>query len=133
MRNRRKSGDDTAEPDMTPMLDVVFILLIFFIVTSTFLNEVGFDQTPPPPSDQPPPKVKSVNIFIDSTNLIQVDGRTTDINAVRANIERKKAENPNISVAIVADADARNQYVVEVYDLAKQANVESVNVAQAAY
>jgi len=114
------------------MLDVVFILLIFFIVTSTFLSEVGFDLTPPPPSDNPnPPKVKSVNIYVDEDSFIQVDGRTTDVSAVRANIERKKAENPETSVSITSHPDAKNKFVLHVVDQAKLANIQNVNVSVA--
>ncbi|MBB35174.1 MAG: biopolymer transporter ExbD [Hirschia sp.] len=132
MRKRRNRASDEAEVDMTPMLDVVFILLIFFIVTSTFLSEVGFDLTPPPQNDGPPPKpVPAVNIYIDESNAISVDGRPVDIKSVRANIERRKAENPEISVVILADGDAQNRYVVEVFDQAKRASIENVNVLEA--
>jgi biopolymer transport protein ExbD len=130
---RRKKVDDDAKADMTPMLDVVFILLIFFIVTSTFLSEVGFDLTPPPPSpDANPPKVKSVNIYVDDANFITVDGRSVDISAVRANIERKKAENPETSVSVLSHPDAQNKYVLHVVDQAKLANIANVNVSVAA-
>ena len=113
---------------MTPMLDVVFILLIFFIVTATFLNEVGFDLTPPPPPNEntPPSRVQAVQIYIDEANFIQVDGRFTDVGAVRANIERRKAEVPDISVVVQAHPDARNRYVLQVIDQAKQASIENV-------
>ena len=127
MRRRRKSSNDEAQVDITPMLDVVFILLIFFIVTSTFLNEVGLDLTPPPPSKgDPPPEMRAMNIYIDESNLIRVDGRATDISSVRANIERRKAEFPNISVVVQAHAEAKNRFVLQVIDQAKLANIENV-------
>ncbi len=134
MRRRKSGSSDEAEVDMTPMLDVVFILLIFFIVTSTFLSEVGFDLTPPPPSpDDPNRKTKpAVTINIDDTNGIFVDGRFTDIGSVRANIERRKAETPEVSVVIVASPGAKNRYVVEVFDQAKLSNIQNVNVVEAA-
>lgn len=134
MRKRRSAEADEAEVDMTPMLDVVFILLIFFIVTSTFLNEYGFDLTPPPPT--PPDQIikpkPAVTINVDETNMIFVDGRPTDIGSVRANIERRKAENPEIAVVIVASTEAKNRYVMEVFDQAKLSNVANVNVVPAA-
>ena len=134
MRRRRKAGGDEADVDMTPMLDVVFILLIFFIVTSTFLSEKGFDLTPPPPPPpgEPPPRTKAVNIFIDGSNAITVDSRPVDLGSVRANIERKKAENPETAVVIIASSQAQNRFVVEVFDQAKLANIENVNVLEAA-
>lgn len=125
---RRKKPVDEAEVDMTPMLDVVFILLIFFIVTSTFLSEEGMDLTPPPPS--PPnvdqPKQKAVNIYVDESNFIQVDGRITDVSAVRANIERKKAEFPDISVVVQVHPEAKNLYALKVVDEARLANIANV-------
>ncbi len=124
---RRKKPIDEAEVDMTPMLDVVFILLIFFIVTSTFLNERGMDLTPPPPSDgPPPPKAKAESIYVDESNFIQVDGRITDISAVRANIERKKAEFPDISVVVQVHPEAKNLYALKVVDEARLANIANV-------
>lgn len=124
---RRKKPVDEAEVDMTPMLDVVFILLIFFIVTSTFLSEQGFDLTPPPPSNgPPPPKAKAINIYVDDGNFIRVDGRFTDISAVRANIERKKAEFPDISVIVQAHPEAKNLYALKIVDEAKSANIANV-------
>ena len=132
MRSRRKKTGDEADVDMTPMLDVVFILLIFFIVTSTFLNEVGFDMTPPPNNDDAPPtKTQALNIYIDDGNAITVDGRPVDIGSVRANIERRKAEVPDIAVMILVDGDAQNRYVVEVFDQAKLASIQNVNVVEA--
>ncbi len=128
MRRRKKAGADEANVDMTPMLDVVFILLIFFIVTATFLNEKGFDLTPPPP---PPPNVKpkpvpTVNIYIDESNFIRVNGRAVDVSAVRANIEREKAKEPNISVVVQAHPDAKNRFALLAIDQAKQASIENI-------
>ena len=125
---RRKKPVDEAEVDMTPMLDVVFILLIFFIVTSTFLNERGMDLTPPPPSPptQTPPKQKAINIYVDDGNFIRVDGRVTDISAVRAQIERKKAEFPDISVIVQAHPEAKNLYALKLVDEARLANIANV-------
>ncbi len=125
---RRKKPVDEAEVDMTPMLDVVFILLIFFIVTSTFLSEEGMDLTPPPPSPPQENKItqKAVNIYVDETNFIQVDGRITDLSAVRANIERKKAEFPDISVVVQVHPNAKNLYALKVVDEARLANIQNV-------
>ena len=88
---RRRSGrlDDEAEVDLTPMLDVVFIMLIFFIVTSSFLKEVGLDLNRPE-GGSTTEVVDNENIFIQISNdgIIYVDRRVTDLRAVRPNIER---------------------------------------------
>ncbi|MEM6625357.1 MAG: biopolymer transporter ExbD [Pseudomonadota bacterium] len=127
-RRRRGGGSDEAKVDMTPMLDVIFILLIFFIVTSTFLNEVGFDLTPPPPAPDNPNQqtVPAVQIYVDEASLIRVDGRPTDIGSVRANIERRKAEVPEISVVVQAHPSAKNRFVLQIIDQAKSANIDNV-------
>ena len=70
-RNRRNSQPDEADVDMTPMLDIVFIMLIFFIVTATFLDEDGIDLTqPPPPPDTTPPKdnTPAITVYVNETN-----------------------------------------------------------------
>ena len=107
---RRKSAriDDQAEVDLTPMLDVVFIMLIFFIVTSSFLKEVGLDLSRPE-GGSTKVMLDNENIFIQITNdgLIFVDRRLTDIRAVRANIERLHAERPDGAV-IIAPAGGRS-------------------------
>lgn len=128
MRRRRSSSNDEAQVDITPMLDVVFILLIFFIVTATFLNEVGMDLTPPPPT---PPDVivepkPAIQIYINESNIIRVDRTVADISSVRALIEGKKAANPEISVVVQAHTDAKNRFVLQVIDQAKLANIENV-------
>ena len=91
MRGRTHRAPEEANVDLTPMLDVVFILLIFFIVTSTFAQEetIGLEPPPPPsPDQQDQPQVPAILIYIDESNLITVNGRVTDIGSVRANIER---------------------------------------------
>ena len=96
MRGRQAKQPDEASVDLTPMLDVVFILLIFFIVTSTFIQEeaLGLEPPPPPSNTQSDPENSAILIFVDQDNLITVNGRLTDITGVRANMERLRAENP---------------------------------------
>jgi biopolymer transport protein ExbD len=87
---------DENEINLTPMLDVVFIMLIFFIVTATFIREIGLDVNRP---DQDQPQViqerGAILVIIDENDAIWIDGRTVDPRAVRANIERMHAENRN--------------------------------------
>ncbi len=117
--------DDEAEIDLTPMLDIVFIMLIFFIVTATFIRESGLDinqpddnQNPPPPDDDK----KNILIQIDGNNRVFINLRRVDIRQVRANIERLHAENPEGIVVIQPDADSKTGLIVSIYDAALQAD-----------
>ena len=131
MRRRRSSRmDDEAEVDLTPMLDVVFIMLIFFIVTASFIKEVGLDLNKPEGG-----ATKSIqeneNIFIEISNdgIIKVDRRIVDIRAVRPNIERLHAERPNGAVVIAPEAASHNGILVEVMDQARLAGVPNISLA----
>jgi len=128
MRGRARRAAEEADVNMTPMLDIVFILLIFFIVTAVFVQEQAINLTPPPPPDpetqtEPQP---TILVRIDADNLIEVDGRRADIGTVRANIERLRAENPSRAVLVQAHPDAKSGLVVRIVDLARSANVENV-------
>jgi biopolymer transport protein ExbD len=133
MRGRTARAPDEANVDLTPMLDVVFILLIFFIVTSTFAREeaIGLEPPPPPPPpDQPiPEQQQAILIYIDESNLITVNGRPTDIGSVRANIERVVAENPQSALIIQAHPKTRSGIVVKIRDEAYNAGfTDRVNI-----
>ncbi len=131
MRRRRGGrGDDEAEVDLTPMLDVVFIMLIFFIVTASFIKEVGLDLSRPE-GGSTKLMAENENIFIQITNdgLIFVDRRVTDIRAVRANIERLHAERPTGSVIIAPSPASFNGLLVEVMDQARLAGVDNISLA----
>ena len=117
--------DEEAEINLTPMLDIVFIMLIFFIVTATFIRESGLDinqpddnQNPPPPEDDK----KNILIQIDSNNRVFINLRRVDIRQVRANIERLHAENPDGVVVIQPDGDSETGLIVSIYDAALQAD-----------
>jgi biopolymer transport protein ExbD len=127
MRGRTQKTADNADIDLTPMLDVVFILLIFFIVTSTFARL----EPPPPPSPQTEQQqsVPAILILIDESNLITVNGRVTDIGSVRANIERVIAETPNSALIIQAHPRTRSGVVVKIRDEAYNAGfTDRVNI-----
>ena len=132
MRRRRSSNMDEAEVDLTPMLDVVFIMLIFFIVTASFVKEVGLDlNRPPPGSSQAQLKNENENILVQITNegLIFIDRRSVDIRAVRANIERLHAERPNGQVIVAPGGASANGLLVEVMDQARLAGVTDIALA----
>jgi len=113
--------EDEAEIDLTPMLDVVFIMLIFFIVTASFLREFGVDGTKPPSVQQTQTDAKSIAIKIYSSGEIIIDGMNVDPRAVSAHIVRHKAENPDSGIAVLAGKRARTELVVGVIDAAREA------------
>ncbi|NRA71145.1 MAG: biopolymer transporter ExbD [Gammaproteobacteria bacterium] len=129
MARKRIHEDDEAEIDMTPMLDIVFIMLIFFIVTTSFVKESGFDVNKP--KAQQASKKKSANIFIaiDSAGRVHMEKRVVDIKRVRANIERMLAEAPEAAVMIQADVDTKHGIVVKVMDQVKAAGIDKLMVA----
>ena len=120
---------DESQIDLTPMLDVVFIMLIFFIVTSTFVKESGVDVSRPNADTAVVTESNSIQIGITSSNQIFMDKRQVDKRAVRANVERGLAESPGAAVIIVADADSKTETLIEVMDQSRLAGAVSVSVA----
>ncbi|HZX23126.1 ExbD/TolR family protein [Lentisalinibacter salinarum] len=130
MRRRLKRHDEEAEINITPMLDIVFIMLIFFIVTTSFVKEFGVDLNRPsnePPKDQKLSEV--IAIRISDTGQISIKGRPTDIRAVRANIESGLAVDPDAAVVIAADRNADAGILVRVVDQARVAGASKVSLA----
>ncbi len=128
---RRKKFIEDDDINMTPMLDVVFIMLIFFIVTASFVKEAGIDVNRPPPA----PKEKEIDlnnssilVAIGENNRIWVDHRPVDHRAVRANIERALAASPSSNVLVQAHKDSTNQVLVQVMDSARLAGVNDISV-----
>ena len=129
MRRKVRMDDDEAEINLTPMLDIVFIMLIFFIVTATFVRETGIDVVKPPDSKVQNVKKKSILVRIDDLGRVWVDRRRVDIRAVRANIERLSAERPDAPVVIQAETKSKTGLLVEVMDAARQAGVVNISLA----
>ncbi|MCH7708629.1 MAG: biopolymer transporter ExbD [Myxococcales bacterium] len=129
MRRRRSKRQDEEEVNLTPMLDVVFILLIFFIVTASFVKESGIDINRPAAATAVRKERGNILVAITPTGQIWIDRRQVDIRAVRANIERLHAENPQGAVVIQADRESKNGLLVEVMDAAKLAGVENISIA----
>ncbi|MFV8816296.1 ExbD/TolR family protein [Haliea sp. E17] len=121
--------EEESQIDLTPMLDVVFIMLIFFIVTSTFVKEAGVDVSRPNADTAVVTESNSIQIGITAANQIFMDKRQVDKRAVRANVERGLAENPGAAVIIVADSDSKTETLIEVMDQARLAGAENVSVA----
>jgi biopolymer transport protein ExbD len=125
-------GGDTDENDidLTPMLDVVFIMLIFFIVTASFIKEAGIDvNRPDAPVTEVPPEESNILVVIDANNDIFIDRRHIDPRAVRANLERLHAENPSSSVVIQPSRKSANKMLVAIMDAARQAGVYNISIA----
>jgi len=127
--SRVLSSEEEADIDITPMLDVVFIMLIFFIVTSTFVKESGIDVNRPQAATAVKKAKANILIAIDAHDNIWIDRRQIDVRSVRPNIERLHAENPQGSVVIQADKDSRTNTLIQVMDASRQAGVYNVSIA----
>lgn len=129
MARRRKREEDNAEIDLTPMLDVTFIMLIFFIVTTSFVKESGLDLNRPSASTAKKKERASILIGISQSGEIWIQKRRIDIRSVRANVERLHAESPEGTVVIQADKLSETGILVQVMDQVRLAGVESISVA----
>ncbi|WP_100644436.1 ExbD/TolR family protein [Alteromonas facilis] len=127
-RKKHTSADDEAQIDMTPMLDIVFIMLIFFIVTTSFVKEKGLEVNRPKNDNKPTQPSKALSIQIDEFGKIRMNGRDVDIRRVVANIQTYLAENNTDAAAIQAHEDTEHGVVVEVMNQAKEAGIEKVSV-----
>jgi len=122
---RHAAQQEESDIDLTPMLDVVFIMLIFFIVTASFIKEAGLEierpdtttNTPPPPNSE----VQNILVRVNAASDIEIDNRRVDVRSVRAIIQRKLAENPQGSVIINAHPEAKSNTYTQVADAAKLA------------
>ncbi len=128
---RRRHIEDEAEINITPMLDIVFIMLIFFIVTTSFVKEKGLEVSRP--SNAPPKEIKQdkgpIVVKIDSASLISLKGRILETGAVEANLEREKSEKPDSTLIIAAHPEADTDALVTILDAAKAVGIEAVSVA----
>ena len=129
MRRKRSRSDEETEINLTPMLDVVFIMLIFFIVTASFAKEAGIDVSRPPAATAERKERGNILVAITANDQIWMDRRQVDPRALRANIERLHAENPQGSVVIQADKNSKNGLLVQVMDAARLAGVKNVSLA----
>lgn len=117
------------EIDLTPMLDVVFILLIFFIVTSVFVTEAGIDVSKPQASTAEARSKDLILIAISDDGQIWIDGEQLDPRFIRSRFERRLAETPNASVVIQGDRAAQNENVMTILRAARDANISAVSIA----
>lgn len=126
--SRHREQED-AQIDMTSMLDIVFIMLIFFIVTSSFVNESGVEVNRPQASNSSSQKSATIFIAVTDRNEVYIDKRVVDKERVQATLESIVIEQPNPSVVIQADEFAFNGTVVAVMDAVKGAGVSQIALA----
>jgi len=129
MRRARNRQEDDAKIDITPMLDVVFIMLIFFIVTASFIKESGAKVTKPDAVNAVKHPKASILLAVDENNEIWLDRRTIDPRAIKANIARLRAESPDGEVIIQADIESNAETVMKVVDALKEAGIPVPTVA----
>lgn len=127
MRKISQQGiEEESSIDITPLIDIVFIMLIFFIVTATFVKEPGANVNKPIATTAEPKAKANILIAIDSQDNIWVDRRRVDPRSIKPNIERLLSENPQGSVIIQADNKSTNQMLVAVMDAARDAGVANI-------
>ena len=122
----RAAGSEGAEIDLTPMLDVVFIMLIFFIVTASFVKETGIDVNRPDAETSQRQDQVQILVAVSADNEIWIDRRRIDLRSVRANIERMRAESPNSGVVVQADNKADTEMVAGIIDAARAVGIYDV-------
>ncbi len=128
-RRRRDKKTEESGIDITPMLDIVFIMLIFFIVTTSFVKETGITINRPSAKSAEKQKLASILIAINPAGEIWIDGRPVDIRSVRANVERLHAESPEGAVVIQADKNSITDLLVQVVDQVRLAGVKRISIA----
>ena len=126
---KRKDQEDAGEIDLTPMLDVVFILLIFFIVTSVFVTEAGIEVTKPEDSTIEDTSGDLILIAVGVGGDIWIDGEQIDPRFIRSRFELRLADAPNSAIIIQADANANNEQVLLILGAAREANIENVSIS----
>jgi biopolymer transport protein ExbD len=127
--NDQLGAEEESEINLTPMLDVVFIMLIFFIVTAVFVKEPGVEIDRPEATTAITPDRGNIFVAISSNNEIWIDGNPVELVAVRGEIERLHSENPEGGVVVQSDNQARNQLLIGVMDAAKAAGVNDITIA----
>ena len=126
---KRNEEEEAGEIDLTPMLDVVFILLIFFIVTSVFVTEAGIDVSKPEASTAGDTSGDLILIAVGPTGDIWIDGDQIDPRFIRSRFELRLADAPNSAVIIQADQNSNNEQVLLILEAARDANIEDVRIS----
>lgn len=131
MRKRYRPEDET-EINITPMLDIVFIMLIFFIVTTSFVRESGLDMSRPQQAEDQVVQDEDqlpIIVRIDHNSLITINQRRVEADAIRANLERERAQSPRSPIIIAAHPDSETNSLVRVLDAANIVGIDNISVA----
>ncbi len=126
---RRSAKTDDKVADLTPMLDVVFIMLIFFIVTATFIKETGIEVNRPDTQTAEMKKYVSLLVAVGPDSTIWIDKKKVDIRNVRAIIEQLHSENPKGGMVIQADSASKTEKVLQIMEAARQVGIKQVAIA----
>jgi biopolymer transport protein ExbD len=126
---RKHRTSDEPEINITPMLDIVFIMLIFFIVTTTFIKETGVTVEKPDAVSAEPRPQGNILVGVDADNQVWMNGNQIELSDVRTQVERARAENPEGSVIVVADRQARQGRLVDVMDQVQAAGVRRIAIS----
>jgi biopolymer transport protein ExbD len=126
---KKNTQEEAGEIDLTPMLDVVFILLIFFIVTSVFVTEAGIDVSKPEASTVEDTSGDLILIAVGPAGDIWIDGDQIDPRFIRSRFELRLADAPNSAIIIQADQNANNEQVMLILEAAREANIEDVSIS----
>jgi biopolymer transport protein ExbD len=129
MSKRPSKEEEAGAIDLTPMLDVVFIMLIFFIVTASFIKEAGIEVNRPDATTSILKKNANILVAINANNEIWIAKQQVDERDIKSHIERLHAENPKGALVIQADNDAQIEYVQKVIEAAREVSVLDVSVA----
>ncbi|KJS01900.1 MAG: biopolymer transporter ExbD [Desulfobulbaceae bacterium BRH_c16a] len=125
----RRNNRSAVELNMAPLIDMVFILLIFFLVTTSFVKETGIEVSRPTTATATGKEKATILVGIDAENRVFFDRREVDIRVVRANIERALAENPEGAVVVVADKESSTGTTIQVMDGCRMAGAQNVSLA----
>ncbi len=129
MRRRVSKDSEEKVADLTPMLDVVFIMLIFFIVTATFIKETGVEVNRPDTVTAEQKKTVSLLVGVAQDSAIWIDKKKVDIRDVRPLMEQLHAENPKGGLVIKADSESKVEKVLAIMDAARNIGITQVAIA----
>ncbi|MCP3892042.1 MAG: biopolymer transporter ExbD [Desulfobulbaceae bacterium] len=125
----RRAKKNLVELNIAPLIDMVFILLIFFLVNTSFVKEAGIEVNRPSATTAELQKKAAIMVAVDRENRIFMEGREIDIRAVRANVERALAENPEGGVVVISDKISNAGVVISVMDGCRMAGAENISLA----
>lgn len=128
-RRHRHEVEEESGVNLTPMLDIVFIMLIFFIVTTSFVKESGVEVNRPTAETAKRKERGNIIIAVRPDGQVWIDQRAVDVRAVRAHVARLRAQNPQGGVVIAADEEAATGVLVKVMDQVRLAGVQDVAIA----